>query len=291
MTFYDPKGIEYSADNPLIMSGAGLCKYARADAIRPYSEAADAVVVGSITLDPRAGNEGTCEYFENPLYGINSWGMPNDGSESVAVAKLPFHNLVVSVAEFSADGYAEVFRRLHNRFSAVEINLGCPNTDKEIFSFSPYSIGETLAKIGRYSSDVHIGVKLSPYTDMSLLKTVAKVIAQSGVVNYVATTNTIPGGVAFRPDRTMAIDTRETGIVGGISGEALKLISLANARAFRQVLPDSIDVIRVGGISTGQDVWDSYKVGCAGVQVVTAIAQHGLKVLTKIREEYVDLND
>lgn len=251
------------------MSGAGLCKYSTDESIRPYAEVADAVVVGSITLHPRSGNEGRCEYFDNPLYAANAWGMPNDGSEAVVTTKISHSNVIVSVAEFSPEGLAETFRRLQDGFAAVELNFGCPNTGGEIFSFSPTLVSETLDLVGSVGEGTHLGVKLSPYTDLSVLSRVARAIVDSGVVNYVA--------------------TKQTGNVGGISGEALKPLSLANARMFRGVLPRTIDVIRVGAISTGKDVWDSYHVGCTGVQVVTAIAQHGPKVLNKIRQEYADI--
>lgn len=219
------------------MSGAGLCKYPTDESIRPYAEVADAVVVGSITLHPRRGNEGRCEYFDNPLYAANAWGMPNDGSDAVVATKISHSNVIVSVAEFSPEGFAETFRRLQDSFAAVELNFGCPNTGGEIFSFSPTLVSETLDLVGRVSEGTHLGVKLSPYTDLSVLSRVARAIVDSGVVNYVATTNTIPGGIGFHDNGTPYIATKQTGNVGGISGEALKPLSLANARMFRGVLP------------------------------------------------------
>jgi len=263
------------------------------------------VVVGSITTEFRPGNSGSsCEYFDNPLYSVNSWGMPNRGSKAISFTMdeqlrelIAGHKLVLSLAEFTVTGYYYLFKRLQNWSGAVELNFGCPNirddgAQHKIVSFDPdtlLTILEMLDLREGGGEPTYLGVKLSPYSDPGMLTEVAGVITESGKVNYVATTNTFPNGRAYTPGHKPALSTNQAGAVGGIGGEATKPISLANAAQFRSLLPDDIHVIRVGGISTGEDVWQSYDVGCQGVQVATAIAQHGPQILTTIRQQYADI--
>lgn len=299
----------YSPENPLIMSAAGLCKTFDLNAIDQLAAAADKVVVGSITLDKRAGNEGICEYFDNELYSVNAWGMPNPGRhvpiyspgtlEGDQHARLR-DQIIVSLAEFSPDGYYELFRALWQWGIAVELNFGCPNirddgTQHKIVSFDPSALADNLGLLRTLEFPVSVGVKLSPYSDPGMLNEVASVITEAWhyrmgyFVRYVALTNTFANGRAYTKLHKPALNTKQGGVLGGIGGEALKPISLANAAQFREVLPDEIAVIRVGGVSTGEDVWQSYDVGCAGVQIATAVAVKGVDVFTAIRQEYADI--
>ena len=69
----DAHGLAYGPENPLVMAGAGLCKEGYATHIAELKQrGADAVVIGSITLEPRVGNTGRCEYFDNPQFGLNA---------------------------------------------------------------------------------------------------------------------------------------------------------------------------------------------------------------------------
>jgi dihydroorotate dehydrogenase len=300
----------YGPDNPLIMSAAGLCKSFRLDHIEPLAAAADCVVVGSITLDRRDGNDGRCEYLEDPLYSVNAWGMPNPGSDGWPRLALGSQEsdrylalkrqgtLMVSLAEFTPLGYSALFERLRHWGSGVELNFGCPNVRdqgrlKQLVSFDPPVMARVLDLIeAAKRADgprTFTGVKLSPYSDPYLLADVAAVVAESQTVDYVAVTNTFAGGRAYTRERKRALWTTQTGVVGGIGGEALKPISLANAAMFRELLPSRVAVVRVGGVSSGEDVWQSYDVGCTGVQVATAVMRHGPRVLDRMRQEYADI--
>src|SRR5690349_433629 len=110
----------YGPDNPLVMAGAGTCKTLDLDAIEPLANAADLVVAGSMTLEERAGNAGVLDYFGD-LYSVNSYGMPNQGSDSGWEQKSAYpddrfaelrRRVIVSLAEFSALGYYQLFKKL-----------------------------------------------------------------------------------------------------------------------------------------------------------------------------------
>jgi dihydroorotate dehydrogenase (fumarate) len=299
----------FGPDNPLVMSAAGLFKNFSAEGAETLFNRAGKVLVGSITPGPkRPGNEGTCECFDNPLYGLNAWGMPNPGSDDAPVyppgtaGRLLKEKMIFSLAAFSPAGYRDLFVRAWDWGWGVELNFGCPNvrddgSQHKIFSFDPEVLAETLRLIdGTSYSAIPIGVKLSPYSDPGLLKEVAAVIAgfgsdesQQPLVNYVAVTNTFPNGLGYTSGHKPALSTKQAGAFGGISGEAMKPISLSNAAQFRAALPDDIAVVRVGGVSSGEDLWQSYDVGAIGVQMATAVARFGPVALTNVVQEYADI--
>jgi dihydroorotate dehydrogenase (fumarate) len=66
-------------EHPL-MNAAGMCK-TTPQVIRLARSAVAAVMVGSITMEPRAGNQGNV-FWQDPAgrYSLNSLGLPNPGS-------------------------------------------------------------------------------------------------------------------------------------------------------------------------------------------------------------------
>lgn len=297
---------DFSPDNPLVMSGAGLAKYLTEEKLKPLTDAADLVVGGSITPgDIRTGNPGVAhEYYDNQLYSVNAWGMNCDGSDKVAADKdgVPAElraKVIISVAGFKVQDYVDLYGQLWHWGAGIELNFGCPNVrddgrQEPIASFNPEYMDEILRAlsilVGLHSTTV--GVKLSPYTDPGRLAEAAAVVEAAGYVDYVAVTNTIPNCRVYTPDRKPAIriGVDNSTHLGGAGGEALKPLSLMNAEAFRGKLEDRIAVIRVGGISTGEDIWQSHDVGAIGTQIVTAASgQEGHKAFTRIRQEYADI--
>lgn len=274
---------------PIIMSAAGTCKSFDAGQLRPFAEAADVAVAGSFTLRERLGNTGPRkEYVEDPRATINAWGLPNRGSSNIPVA--PFRNLIASIQGETAEEFWEL-HELHDGWGvATEWNLACPNkAGGNMFAFDPNATDRLLEGLSSESTCM-VGLKLSIYSEPNRLKEMADVISRhAGKIDYVAACNTFAGGRMYRPDGSSALKTNELGVRGGIGGEALKFFSLSNAADLRELLPGNIEVLRVGGVSSGRDVWESMDVGCAGVQIHSAISQQGIGVIQKIREEYVDL--
>ena len=59
-------------------------------------------------------------------------------------------------------------------------------------------------------------------------------------------------------------------------------ISLGQVRQFRNILPDSVAVIGVGGIQSKDDAYMYYNAGAAVVQVATFIIKEGHKAIDRI---------
>ena len=64
--------------------------------------------------------------------------------------------------------------------------------------------------------------------------------------------------------RLMAVMGGKTAGLSGLSGAAVKYTALANVKQMRELLDSSIDVVGVGGISSGRDVFEMILCGAQG---------------------------
>ncbi len=256
-----------------IMIGAGVCK--NPQTTRKWLTAAP-VVSGSYTPKSRDGNKGDRLFYpdtEEELraigFGLNSFGMPNMGFEAAArelAGTGGEQPLIVSIAGFSIDDYVngvEQFTTVEG-VVAIELNFGCPNTEHgKIMSFDPRSLDALFRRLGELI-ERPIWVKFSPYSDPGLLKEVATVVNTAcATVKAVVTCNTFPSAYAGKN----AISPM--GGLAGLSGPALKPIAMGQVTQFRQHLVRVIDVIGVGGITTGNDVIDFLDAGACAVQLTS----------------------
>lgn len=293
-------------DHP-IMNGAGWgCKTleeVQLLAATPVS----AIVVGSITMEPRSGNPGNV-YWADPMgrFSLNSLGLPNRGwpyyEELLQRMRLVAHDakkpLVVSIACFSPEEYATLAGLVANQdVDMIELNLGCPNVwgqdgQKPIASYEPRIVENILALVreeirrSRFPQ-ITVAAKISPLPP-SILNEVAAVIAETGIVDVVTATNTLPNGFMWNGAKP-AIEAG--GGLAGIAGASLKPLAMGVVKQLCDLLPDRIDIIAVGGIECGQDALDYLRIGpkVKAVQVVTAHANQGPKVFNRILTEFVGL--
>lgn len=256
-----------------IMIGAGVCK--EPELTREWLKVAP-VVSGSYTIEARRGNSGdrlfypdTLEEFLKLGYGLNLFGLKNDGITNAIAAfnELQFeHPLIISVVGFSVADYLHCVEiaSVSEKVSAIELNLSCPNTEHGfIFSFDLEMLGELFSTLQRHTKKP-LWVKLSPYSDPQQLTSVATLVNKySEVLRAVVTSNTFPN--SYAEERAIS---PELGLAG-LSGPALKPIALGQVRQLRQHLKPEIDLIGVGGITTGSDVVDFFDAGATAVQLTS----------------------
>jgi len=258
------------------MIGAGACKTPESTA--KWLEIAP-VVSGSYTKEPRLGNEGkvlwpeTLEEFLEIGYGLNSYSMPNCGFDAAAKELATISSdqpLIVSVAGFNPQDYVDGVRLFaqHKNISAIELNFGCPNTQgehAEIISFDFEVLCKILFEIAGIRTRLPIWVKVSPYSNPSNVAQLADVIDDFKELLNIAivSCNTLPNSFGG----TDKIDANKGR--AGMSGKALKPRSLGQIIDLREHLDESIDVIGVGGITTGDDIMDFLDAGASAVQITS----------------------
>lgn len=260
------------------MIGAGVCRSPMST--MEWLKIAP-VVSGSYTPEQRPDNcenslwPETAAEWRTPAGSLSSYDMPNMGFtealSNFASMSQPDRPIVVSVAGFSISDYLTGIKKFSALpgVSAIELNFGCLNMlgeSPEIVSFRPEVIRKLLGYIISYDLRTKpIWLKFSPYSNPSELKRIAELVneyAQQSLV-AVVTCNTFPCE-NFGAEKTSA-----NARVVGLSGAVMKPIALGQVRQFRHHLDESVDVIGVGGITTGDDIMDFLEAGAAAVQITS----------------------
>ncbi len=284
-----------------LMNAAGTCK--TLESVKKLAPSATAaVVVGSITVEPRPGNSGNVYYHDEAgKFSINSLGLPNPGAEyyrqnlpeMVSIAHDNGKPLIVSVAGFSPEEYAMLVElALSAGADLVEVNLGCPNVwnggkQKRIVCFDHRMVMKVLSFIEHaVGLEANVAVKVSPYSDPYALERMAELIGVWKVVKIVTGSNTFANALVYNKQMKPVIDVPQG--LAGLAGPGMKQIALGQVRQFRTHLPGDVQVIGVGGITCAQDVWEYIVSGAAAVQVATAYLERGERVFGEILAELVD---
>ncbi len=226
-----------------------------------------AIITKSVTLSSREGNPSP-RIVETPSGIINSIGLQNDGIQRFLEDKALFLRklkcaVIVSIAGYSSDEYAELVERLDSAESvdAIEMNISCPNVKGGLeFSKEDSSTFEVVSFSRKKTSKTLI-VKLSP--NVKDIGSIAKAAEEAGA-DAVSLVNTFTA---------MAIDieTRSPllgNVAGGLSGPAIKPIAIRMVwEVFKKV---RIPVIGIGGIMDYKDAVEFMIAGASAFQVGTA---------------------
>jgi len=305
------KGIDLSVsiagiklEHPL-MNGAGTSKLLEGpEGVRELARSATAaIMVGSITLKPREGNSGEV-YWTSDLCSLNSMGLPNPGVSyyqkhlptMVETAHRAGKFLFVSVAGFSPTEYADLAELAFQRGAdLVELNLSCPSVwekglQKPIACSDLQLVKEILYHVeDRVGPKAKIAVKLSPFSSPLLLSKVAQVIGQSKVVKAVTTVNTFPNAFGFDERGKSRISPGEG--LAGLGGPAIKPIGIGQVKQLKKILPKNIDIIGVGGITTGRGIADYQRAGAVAVQIATILLDKGPRIFSTLLSEFLDVTE
>lgn len=259
------------------------------------SPVVDKIRIGSITVAGGPGNPGTTYGESEDGTSGNALGLPNPGLEqtlkhATQMALTSAHagkELVISIAGSKPEEYEELTKAFV-QYGTIEVNLGCPNVwgeggQKPIASFNLPLMRDILKRVSGYTYDP-FDVKVSPYSDPSMIPQVAALLQEFHQVRNVITMNTFPNGIIFEKDALKPALTTPNGY-GGIAGAAARFIALGQVRQFASALEGSkIKVILVGGVSRGIDLVRARDVGAAGVQIGTAYGGKA-KIFSDILQE------
>jgi dihydroorotate dehydrogenase (NAD+) catalytic subunit len=175
-------------------------------------------------------------------------------------------SVVASIWGRTVQEYVEAAQQLAiagQRITALEINLSCPNLEGRsgIIAHDVDLSARIVAEVADKVS-VPVWAKLSANTDR--IVDVATAVSASGA-KAVTLINTMLG-------MQLNVDTGRSTLGnggGGLSGAAIHPIAVRAVHDVRVALP-SLDIIGVGGISTGEDAIEMMMAGASAVQVGTA---------------------
>jgi len=228
-----------------------------------------AVVVKSLYHAPWPGNPAPRVHVAGSGM-INAVGLEGPGVEAWCAESLPRlraagATTVASIWGRSVEEYRSAAAQLarHPGPVAVEVNLSCPNLEgrNSIFAHDPVLSAEVVAAVAA-ESGVPVWAKLSANTDR--IVDVAGAVMSAGA-SAVTLINTLLG---------MQIDTvtRRPSLGnggGGLSGPPVHPVAVRAVHDVAVALP-GIDIIGVGGISSGRDAVEMMLAGARAVQVGTA---------------------
>jgi len=285
----------YNASGPRSGASQALAKIA--------TSSAGAVLSKSATVESQKGNpQPRVWHSDDDMASMNSEGLPNSGidyyissttiDEIMVGCETPKPYLVSISGKSLADNLimldriAKTMNDGEKRIDGVELNLACPNViGKPIIAYDFVQLRDILETIFKKKYTFILGLKLPPYLDGKHLQEAASIINEyAGMVKYVVCINTIGNALSIDPVSETPYISSNNGLAG-LSGPAAKFTALANVRQMRQQLKSEIDVIGVGGINTGMDVFLFLLCGASAVQVGTCHWKEGPKCFNRIVDE------
>lgn len=274
-----------------IFNASGVWCTTKKELLQLGKSKSGAIVFKTMTVKPREGNPEPRLYIDKKI-SVNSMGLPNFGvnyyNNIVADLKKYKKPLIASIAGFSEEEYDHLFDKVNNKpYDAVEINLSCPNlVGKCIFAYDARTSLRILKKIKSKTKKI-IGVKLPPYNDRGEIERMAEGLVEVGV-NFATLVNSVPlGCVIDYKNETMMIKPNMG--IGGLGGQIIKPIALAQIVLFRHFSKGKLGLIGVGGVNKGSDIYEYILAGASAVGVATTLQNEGTKVFDRLKKELVEV--
>jgi len=252
--------------------------------LAPYGELG-ALVLKTITREPRAGNPPACRTAETPSGMVNAIGLENVGLDAFIREKLPVAlsygtEVIASIAGETPEEFAACAEALDaTGVAAIEVNISCPNVARGgmAFGVDAQASAEVVAAV-RAATRKPVIPKLTP--NAPDICAVATACQQAGA-DAVSLVNTYPAMVIDTESRRPVLAAN----TGGLSGPAIR--PMAVLRVFQVARAVGVPVIGMGGIWNASDALEFMLAGASAVAVGTALyadpaAGHG--VLAGIRD-------
>lgn len=253
--------------------------------------ASSAITIKTCTVEPRKGNEEP-RYARVPLGSINSMGYPNLGYKEYLklIPKLKEFGkpIVASVGVLKASEFpmlAEAF--MESEADVIEFNFSCPNLAGKPQIAYDFAMTDAILKDIAMKPKKPIGLKLPPYFDPAHWEQIAEVLRKYPL-SFITCINSI-GNTLIVDTETESPLIKPKGGFGGLGGDYVKPVALANVRALSQLLGDRMSVIGVGGIKSGSDAFEFLLCGADAVQIGTQFEKEGPSVFERIDVELQEI--
>lgn len=250
------------------------------------------IVMKTATLEPRQGNEEP-RYVNVPLGSINSMGLPNLGYEAYidiatklkAMTKKPVIASLVGMKPEDIPVLMDAF--MNSDVDLLELNLSCPNLKGKPQIAYDFDMTDQILKDVTKNMKKPLGLKLPPYFDPVHWEQAAQIIGKYPV-NYLSCINSVGNTLIIDGEKEQPL-IKPKGGFGGLGGDYVKPVALANVRAFSQLLGDKMSIIGVGGIKTGMDAFEFLLCGADAVQIGTQFMKEGAACFGRIDRELQEI--
>lgn len=239
------------------------------------------VELGTVTPRPQAGNPQP-RLFRLPDDGalINRMGFNNGGAEALRARLVamdeqgtrPDVPIGANVGKNkdtpnnrAEEDYLAGVQSLEGLVDWFTVNVSSPNTPGLRDLQEPERLRRLLSVVVDAATDTPVFLKLAPDLEPSAMAEAVGVAIDAGCSGLIATNTTIS-----RPGTTNRL-----GENGGLSGRPLWPLARERIATVIAATQGRVPVIGVGGVSTPDQVEELLALGCAGVQVYTALIYEG----------------
>ncbi|MEQ9812964.1 MAG: quinone-dependent dihydroorotate dehydrogenase [Azospirillaceae bacterium] len=255
------------------------------------------VEIGSVTPRPQPGNAGRRLWrWRERRALINRLGFNNKGAEVVAanLARLRQHTLGGPVGvnlgrnrdsrQAGADYVAGV-GLLGPQADYIVVNVSSPNTPGLRALQAAEALGPILSTVleARHSAglDCPVVVKIAPDLDAGPLAATVTAILDGGA-DGIAVSNTTVG-------RPPDLPRHLAGCEGGLSGPPLFALATETLRRVAIQVAGRVPLIGIGGVASGADAYAKIRAGASLVQLYTALAYRGPRLVGEIKRDLARL--
>ena len=273
--------------NPLGLA-AGFDK--NAEAIKPLMEFGFGFIeVGAVTPFAQIGNPKPRLFrLKEDSAIINRFGFNNDGMHEVSkrLSRRPSNGIVglnLGANKNSADrisDFATVFKTCSEFIDFATVNVSSPNTenlrelqsDKELRKL----LNGVIASQDSLKTKVPVFLKIAPDLEQEDLKNIALVAIDTRIDGIIATNTTIS-----RNNLKSSYQHEK----GGLSGAPIFEMSTRVLAQLYSITEGKIPLIGVGGVFTGEQLFQKIQAGASLVQIYSALIYSGFSVTNKILRE------
>ena len=254
------------------------------------------VEVGTVTPINQYGNPKPRIFrLEEDMALINRLGFNNSGSEKVKsriISNSPKGLFGINIGPNKdtnnrLEDYLIGFRTFYNLADYLTINISSPNTENLRSFHNEEELSELLSLIEKekkiLKTSVPIAVKISPDIEDKNINIISDLLLKYSVEAVIISNTTDKNR-----ENLFNINKLEK---GGLSGKPLENRSNELINKFYKILKNKIKIIGVGGVDSGQSVYQKIINGASLVQLYTGMIYQGPKIASKISEELINILD
>ena len=252
------------------------------------------VEVGTITPKKQLGNPKPRVFrLEKDKAMINRLGFNNDGIEIISERlrkSTPDEFLGVNIGpnkntKNKISDFLECFNGLNKFASYITVNISSPNTEGLRDFHEEKLLFELLSKLSELKKNQKIkcpvALKLSPDIEESEINNINEMILKFKIDGLILSNTTNQN-----KDNLLSVYKNE---IGGLSGLPLQKLSLKFIKSFYKLNKGKVPIIGVGGIDSGQSVFEKITAGATAVQLYTGMVYKGPGIVKNIKKELIQI--
>lgn len=251
------------------------------------------IEVGTVTPRPQSGNPKPRLFrLKNDNALINRMGFNNAGVHHLTeqLRQLPEDKPVIggnigknkdTANEDAWKDYLYCFKTLHDQVDYFTVNLSSPNTPGLRALQEKEPLIRILSELQNFNNSQKkpkpILLKISPDNELQVFDDIVSVAATCGLSGLIATNTTTDRDNL----RTSPVELEVMGN-GGLSGQPLFAKSISVVKYLKNIMPPSMTLIGVGGISNKAQADEMINAGADLLQLYTSFIYEGPGIVGKI---------